>query len=72
MAEQEKKPGFFARWARNLRDMKGELKKVVWPTKKQIINNTLIVLAFVAVCAVFVGGLDALLSLVVRFALKTA
>jgi len=69
MAEQEKKPGILARWGRNLRDMRGEMKKVVWPSKKQIVNNTLIVLAFVAICGVFIGALDAVLSLVVRFAL---
>ncbi len=71
MAESEKKPGFFARIGRSFRDMRGELKKVVWPNKKQIVNNTLIVIAFVAVCAVFVGGLDAILSLIVRLVLRT-
>ena len=36
MADTEKKPGFFARISRSFRDMKGEMKKVVWPSKKQI------------------------------------
>ena len=49
MADTEKKPGFFARMSRSIRDMKGELKKVVWPSKKQIINNTMVVLAYVVV-----------------------
>ena len=31
MANTEKKPGFFARISRSLRDMRGEMKKVVWP-----------------------------------------
>lgn len=69
MADTEKKPGFFARISRSIRDMRGELKKVVWPSKKQIINNTLVVLAAVAVSAVFIGGLDSILGLVVRFVL---
>ncbi len=51
--------------------MKGELKKVVWPTKKQILNNTVVVLVFVAVCSVFIGALDfvftQVLSLLVNF-----
>ena len=68
MADTEKKPGFFARISRSFRDMKGEMKKVVWPSKKQIINNTLVVLAAVAISSIFIGGLDSLLGLVVRFA----
>ena len=70
MAGTEKKPGFFARISRSLRDMRGELKKVVWPSKKQVINNTLVVLAAVAISAIFIGGLDSLLGLIVRFALQ--
>ena len=69
MANTEKKPGFFARISRSLRDMRGEMKKVVWPSKKQIINNTMVVLAAVAVSAIFIGGLDSVLGLVIRFAL---
>lgn len=70
MAEQEKKPGFFARFSRSLREIRGEMKKVVWPSKKQVINNTLVVMAAVAISAVFIGGLDSILGLVVRFALR--
>lgn len=71
MAEKDtqKKPGFFSRMARSFRDMKGELKKVVWPSKKQIFNNTLIVLAFVAICAVFIGVLDYALTALVQWLL---
>ena len=69
MAEQEKKPGFFDRISRSLREIRGEMKKVVWPSKKQVINNTLVVMAAVAISAVFIGGLDTIFSFVVRFAL---
>lgn len=70
MAEKEKKPGFFTRISRSIRDIRGEMKKVVWPTKKQVVNNTLVVMAAVAISAVFIGGLDSILGLVVRFALR--
>lgn len=70
MAEKEKKPGFFTRISRSIRDIRGEMKKVVWPTKKQVINNTLVVMAAVAISAVFIGGLDTIFSFVVRFALR--
>ncbi len=69
MADTEKKPGFFARISRSIRDMRGEMKKVVWPSRKQILNNTLVVLAAVAISAIFIGGRDSLLGLVVRFVL---
>ena len=69
MADTEKKPGFFARISRSIRDMRGEMKKVVWPSRKQILNNTLVVLAAVAISAIFIGGLDSLLGFVVRFVL---
>ena len=49
--DKQKKPGIFARIGKWLKEMKSELKKVQWPTRKQTINNTLIVIA----CVVFVG-----------------
>ena len=70
MADTEKKPGFFGRISRSFRDMKGELKKVVWPSKKQILNNTGVVLIAIIISAVFIGGLDSILGLIVRFALR--
>ena len=35
-----------------------ELKKVIWPTKKQIVNNTLVVLALVIASGIVIGGFD--------------
>ncbi len=58
--------------SRYFKELRGETKKVVWPGKKQIINNTLVVLAAVVLVAVFIGGLDILLSLLVKLILKTA
>ena len=72
MAEQAKKPGLFARMGRSLRDMKGEMKKVVWPSKKQLVNNTVVVFVFVALCAVFIGVLDLLFSGALRLLLSVA
>ena len=46
-----------------LKDTKAELKKVVWPTKKQIINNTLWVLVLVIVVAAIVLGIDLVLEI---------
>ena len=52
--EKKSKPGFFARIGKWFRDMRSELKKVQWPTRKQTVNNTLIVIACVVVVGVFI------------------
>lgn len=44
------------------KDMRSELKKVVWPTKKQIVNNTLWVMILVIIVAVVVLGVDLVLE----------
>ena len=46
--------------------MRSELKKVVWPSKSQMINNTLVVLACVLVVGVFIWVFDAVAGLVVN------
>jgi len=43
-----------------------ELKKVVWPTKRQALRLTLIVIAIVIATAIFLGGFDLLFSELVR------
>ena len=55
MAEEKKKKDR-SKW---FREMRSELKKVVWPTKSQMINNTLIVLACVLVVGIFIWVFDA-------------
>jgi preprotein translocase subunit SecE len=68
LAEEIKKAkaGVLARVSKSARDMRGEMKKVVWPTKKQTFNNTVVVLCFMAVMAVLIGLFDAGLSALVR------
>ena len=56
---------FFSGIARLFRDLKSEFTKIVWPSKKQVINNTLIVIAAILVIGAFIWGLDAILSLIV-------
>lgn len=41
-----------------VKDFKSELKKVIWPTKNQLINNTMIVIAMVIVITAIVFVLD--------------
>ena len=41
-----------------MKSFKAELKKVVWPTPKQLFNNTVAVLAIVIITAIIVFVLD--------------
>jgi preprotein translocase subunit SecE len=46
-----------------LREARVELKKVVWPSRKQLIQHTLVVIGVSLVVAVILGAIDILLSL---------
>lgn len=64
MAENEKKsdkqskPSVFNRIGRWLRELKSELKKVQWPTRKQTVNNTVTVIGCCIVVGVFIWLFD--------------
>jgi len=44
-----------AKW---FREMRSELKKVVWPTPKQILNNTMVSLSVMVVAAIVIWAID--------------
>ena len=48
-----------------LSEVKGEVKKVTWPSKKEAMGGTAVVLMVVLVMAVFLGLVDLLLSKIV-------
>ena len=60
--KDDAKPGFFKRVAKWFREMKSELKKVVWPTGKQLFNNTLISVIVMVASAIVLWGFDMLAS----------
>lgn len=57
-AKDKNKVGFFKRIARFFREVKSEFKKIVWLSKKQILNNTIVVVVFMLIVAVGVWLLD--------------
>ena len=59
-AKKDDKPGFFQRIARWFREMKSELKKVVWPSKEDTRKNTIVVLVVVIIAAAVLFILDAI------------
>ncbi|MGI5984758.1 MAG: preprotein translocase subunit SecE [Clostridiales bacterium] len=52
-----------AQW---FRDLKSELKKVVWPTKKQTANNTFVALVVTFASAIVLWGFDSLAQVGVK------
>lgn len=68
-AKKDKKKKGGNKFTRFFKDLKSETKKIVWPSKKQVKNNTLAVLAFSAVAAVFVWVLDFILTNIVSLIL---
>jgi len=55
-----------------LREVKQELKKVTWPTRKDALSGTAVVLVAVFVIAVFLGIVDSGLSSLIHELLKKA
>ena len=58
MAEEVKKGKGSKRIAHFFRELKSEVKKIVWPTKEQVINNTIVVLVVMLIVGAFIAGLD--------------
>jgi preprotein translocase subunit SecE len=52
------KPGLWARLTLFLRQMVAELRKVIWPTRRELITYTWVVIVFVAVVTAIVGVFD--------------
>ena len=52
---KEKKTGRFGQF---FKEVSGEVKKLSWPTKKEIVSYTLTVIAFILLMAVVIYALD--------------
>ena len=64
--KDDTKPGFFKRIGKWFREMKSELKKVIWPTRPQLTKNSLISVGVMVVAAVVIWGFDELAQMLVR------
>ena len=67
--EAVKKGEGLTRWGKIqkwFREMKAELKKVVWPSKSTVIKNTSVALAVMAVAAIAIWGFDQIAQLGVK------
>jgi preprotein translocase subunit SecE len=61
------KPGALKRLGRYFNDVKAEMRRVVWPSRTEIINSSWIVVVTLAIFIVLIFGLDYVSSAVVRF-----
>lgn len=60
------KLGFFKRIGKWFREMKSELKKVIWPTPKALTKNSLISVGVMLVSAVVLWGFDEIAQMLVK------
>jgi len=65
--KKAKGSGKLAKW---FSGMRSELKKIVWPTKKQILNNCLVALVVIVLFSIVVWGFDQFATLVVQMLQK--
>lgn len=66
-AKDPKKKGGIKRY---FKELKSEMKKVVWPTRKKVINNTGIVMGVMAFMGVFLFAVDSGLGYAIKQILK--
>ncbi len=58
--KDDTKPGLFKRIGKWFREMKSELKKVVWPTPKTLAKNSVVAVVFMMVSALVLFACDVL------------
>lgn len=56
------KPGLFARLSTYIKGVRIELKRVVWPSRQEVINSSIVVLVTLAFFAVFTFLVDSVAS----------
>lgn len=66
-----KQPSWFGKLMLFIQQVIAELKKVTTPTRKELINYTLVVLGFVVVMMAFVWGMDRIFSWLVLLVFGT-
>jgi len=64
------KDNILTKTAQFLREVKVELKKVTWPSRKQTIGSTAVVIALVMIISLFLGVVDLGISNLIRIVLQ--
>ena len=56
--------------AKFINEVKAELKKVSWSTRRELVNSTIVVIISVAILALFIGFCDLIWSNVINFVIR--
>jgi preprotein translocase subunit SecE len=62
----KREPNLIGKGIQFLREVKVELKKVTWPSRKQTIGSTVVVIILVMIISFFLGAVDIGLSSILR------
>jgi preprotein translocase, SecE subunit, bacterial len=65
-SKKETKPNVFARFGHYCKDVISELKRVTWPTGKELVCATRDVVLFIVALAIIVGLLDVLFGFLMK------
>ena len=69
-ASASQKKNYIGKGVQFLREVRAELKKVTWPSRKQTVGSTLVVIVLVMIISLFLGMVDIGLSSLVRVILQ--
>lgn len=72
IASKKSSTSFFQKIVKFFKDCKGELKKIVWPTKKTVFKNMGVVLVTIIVLGVFIFLLDSVFMQLLNLVMDTA
>ena len=61
---------FLRRAQEFVREVVAEFRKVAWPSRQELINSTVVVIAVTVVVALFLGAVDVVLARVVERILR--
>jgi preprotein translocase subunit SecE len=64
-ADENQTP-WWERFRQYLREVVYELRRVVWPSRKETLGSTSVVLVIVIICGMFLGVVDLILSRLIR------
>ena len=70
--KDDSKPGFFKRIGKWFREMKSELKKVIWPTPKTLAKNSAVSVVFMLASALVLWVADMIASSAVNLLFRIA
>lgn len=61
---------FFNKIGNFIKEAMAELKKVIWPTKKELKNSTVVVITTIVIASIFIGLVDIFFTKVLTLFMK--